>query len=254
MELKGAVAIVTGGGTGIGQATSLRLAQAGCRAVIVNYASSQAEAEETAASLAQHGCEGVAVRADVSSDTDCRRMLADAVGRFGRVDVLINNAGTTRYIDFPDLEAVTEEVWRLILATNLLGPFFCSRAAGPELKRARGAIVNVASIAGHRPGGSSLPYGVSKAGLLQLTRALARALAPEVRVNSVSPGFVSTRWARSKRGDRFADESEAKAISQAPMRAVASADHVAQAIMGLVLSDIVTGQDVIVDGGTHLNY
>ena len=254
MDLKGAVAIVTGGGTGIGQATAVRLAQAGCRAVVVNYASSRAEAEETAASLAAHGCQGLAVQADVSSDGDCRRMVADTVASYGRLDVLINNAGTTRYIEFPDLEGVTEDAWQVLLGTNLLGPFYCSRAAGPELKKTHGAIVNVASIAGHRPGGSSLPYGVTKAGLLQLTRALAKALAPEVRVNSVSPGFVSTRWARTKKGDSFAEASEAHAIKVAPMKAAASADHVAQAIMGFVLSDLVTGQDVIVDGGTHLNY
>ena len=126
--------------------------------------------------------------------------------------------------------------------------------AGPALKKARGAIVNVASVAGHRPAGSSLPYGVSKAALIQLTRGLARALAPEVRVNSVSPGFVATRWARSRKGDQFADSSEAQALESAPLQRVASPDDVAQVIMGLVLSDQVTGQDVIIDGGTHLNY
>ena len=194
MDLKGAVAIVTGGGTGIGRAVCLDLARAGARGVVVNYSRSAADAEETAQRVAELGPEAVAPRAAVASDAACREMVEAAVARFGRLDVLVNNAGTTHLIAHPDLEAVTAEVWNDIVGVNLVGTFQCSRAAAAELRRARGAIVNVSSIAGWRPSGSSIPYAVSKAGLTQLTRLLARVLAPEVRVNSVSPGLVTTRW------------------------------------------------------------
>jgi NAD(P)-dependent dehydrogenase (short-subunit alcohol dehydrogenase family) len=166
---------------------------------------------------------------------------------------LINNAGTTRFIAHQDLDALTDEVWDEILRVNLKGTFYCCRAAAPELRKTRGAIVNVASIAGHRATGSSIVYAVSKAGVLQLTRALAVALAPEVRVNSVSPGLVSTRWLRQF--DAEAADSQATSITATtPLSAVATADHVAQAVMAFVENDMLTGQDVVVDGGKNILY
>jgi 3-oxoacyl-[acyl-carrier protein] reductase len=253
MELTGTVAIVTGGGTGIGKAVSQSLATAGARAVIVNYARSEAEATETASGLAGLGCEAVPYRADVTSDDQVRRMVEDAVDRFGRLDVLVNNAGTTRYV-FLDLERQTEELWDEIVGTNLKGTLYCTRAAAPHLKRARGAIVNVASIAGYRASGSSLTYGVSKAGVIQLTRATALALAPEVRVNSVSPGQVVTRWPRDKMNPQWAEETEARTAKQTPLQACARPEHIAQAVMAFLQMDFVTGQDLVVDGGKNITY
>jgi 3-oxoacyl-[acyl-carrier protein] reductase len=254
MELKGTVAIVTGGGTGIGQAVCRRLAEAGARAVIVNYARSQAEAEATAQELSQGGTDAVAHRADVSREAEVRAMVGETVRRFGRLDVLVNNAGTTHYIDFADLDGITDQVWEQLLDTNLKGTFYCSRAAAPELRKARGSIVNVASVAGHRGAGSSIPYGVTKAGIIQLTRGLAIALAPEVRVNSVSPGQVVTRWPRVRRGLEWAEATEAASAARTPLKGSATADHVAQAVMWFVSSDWVTGEDLIVDGGRHAAY
>ncbi|HKV46070.1 MAG TPA: SDR family oxidoreductase [bacterium] len=251
---KGSVAIVTGGGTGIGRAVCHALARAGARAVMVNYSRSRDDADKTASELAEAGCEGVAVQADVAREAEVKVLVARTVDRFGRLDVLVNNAGTTRYLDFPNLDAVTDEVWDAILGVNLLGAFYCSRAAAPALRAARGAIVNVASISGHRGAGSSLPYGVSKAALIQLTRGLAVALAPEVRVNSVSPGQVVTRWARLARGEAFARAIEAESAAQTPLGACASPEHVAQAVMGLIQSEFVTGQDLVVDGGRNATY
>jgi NAD(P)-dependent dehydrogenase (short-subunit alcohol dehydrogenase family) len=253
MELAGTVAIVTGGGTGIGKAVSESLAGAGARAVIVNYAHSKDDAESTAKLLSERGCEAVPYRADVSDETQVKRMVDDVASRFGRLDVLVNNAGTTRYV-FLDLERQTEELWAEIVGTNLKGTLYCTRAAAPHLKKARGAIVNIASVAGHRAGGSSLTYGVSKAGVIQLTRACAAALAPEVRVNSVSPGQVVTRWPRQKMNPQWAEEHEARVAKTTPLQDCAKPEHVAQAVMAFLSMDFVTGQDLIVDGGKNVTY
>jgi NAD(P)-dependent dehydrogenase (short-subunit alcohol dehydrogenase family) len=254
MQLGGIVAIVTGGGTGIGRAVSESLARAGARAVIVNYSRSQGDAEATAAALGGLGCEGVPHRASVADDAAVRTMVEETVARFGRLDVLVNNAGTTRFISPTDLDALTDEVWDEVLDVNLKGTFYCSRASAPPLKRAGGAIVNVASIAGVRASGSSIVYGVSKAAVLQLTRNLALALAPEVRVNAVAPGMVSTRWFRTSLGDEIAASQEERIASGTPLGQVATADHVAQAVLALLAADHVSGETLVVDGGRHVTY
>jgi len=254
MELKGAAAIVTGGATGIGRAVCLDLARAGVKGIVVNYSRSAAEAEATARELAELGAEAVAVKADVSRDAEVREMVAAAAERFGRLDVLVNNAGTTRFIPFPDLDGVTDEVWQAILGVNLMGPWYASRAAAPHLKAAHGCIVNVASIAALRASGSSLPYGVSKAALTQLTRALAVALAPEVRVNAVNPGLVSTRWFRQPFGEEMAGAQEAAVAERTPLGRVTTSEEVAQAVMGFITSDAVTGQHLVIDGGVSIGY
>lgn len=254
MELTGTVAIVTGGGTGIGRAVALRLAKAGARAVVVNYARSSVEAEATAAELDALGAEGIAHRADVADEAQVKAMIAEAVGRFGRLDVLVNNAGTTHFIPHADIDALTEDVWNDILSVNLKGTFYCCRAAAPELRKTKGAIVNVASVAGHRATGSSIAYAVSKAGVIQLTRALALALAPEVRVNSVSPGLVSTRWFRKRFGDEAAEAQEESFASTTPTQSIATPDQVAQAVMAFIDNDILTGQDLVIDGGKNIKY
>jgi 3-oxoacyl-[acyl-carrier protein] reductase len=254
MQFGGAVAIVTGGGTGIGRAVGESLARAGARAVVVNYSRSAEEAEATAAALRELGCEGVPHQASVADDAAVRAMVAETVTRFGRLDVLVNNAGTTRFIPQRDLDALTDEVWDEILSVNLKGTFYCCRAAAPALREARGAIVNVSSIAALRASGSSIPYGVSKAAILQLTRGLAGALAPEVRVNAVAPGLVATRWFRSAMGEEAAASQEARLAELTPLRQVATAEHVAQAVMGFLGADQVTGETLLVDGGRHVMY
>jgi 3-oxoacyl-[acyl-carrier protein] reductase len=254
MDLTGRVAIVTGGGTGIGHAICVRLAKAGAKGIVVNYSRSEDEAQATAGELEGLGSETLIHKADVSDESAVKAMIAATVARFGRLDVLINNAGTTRFIAHPDLDALTEEVWDEILGVNLKGTFYCCRAAAPELRKAKGAIVNIASIAGHRATGSSIAYAVSKAGVIQLTRALALALAPDVRVNSVSPGLVSTRWFRQRFGDEAAEAQETTFAATTPLGAIAGPDHVAQAVMAFVENDVVTGQDIVVDGGKNIGY
>jgi len=254
MNLAGAVAIVTGGGTGIGRAVSESLARAGAGAVVVNYSRSHDDAEATAAALKDLGCEGVPHRASVADQAEVRAMIDQTVSRFGRLDVLVNNAGTTRFIPHPDLDALTDEVWDEVLGVNLKGTFYCSRAAAPALRRARGAIVNIASVAAGRASGSSIVYGVSKAGVIQLTRNLAVALAPEVRVNAVAPGLVSTRWFRLAFGEDATSTQEERIASSTPLGRVATPEDVAQAVMGFLGSAMVSGESVIVDGGRHVTY
>ena len=254
MELKGRVAIVTGGGTGIGRATSMRLARAGAKAVVVNYSRSDRDAKETAEELRSLGADAMPLQADVADESQVKAMIATTAERYGRLDVLVNNAGTTHFVAHSDLDGLTDAVWDEILRVNLKGTFFCCRAAAAELRKTKGAIVNVASIAGHRASGSSIAYAVSKAGVIQLTRGLALSLSPDVRVNSVSPGLVSTRWFRQRFGDEAATAQEESFVDSTPLRRIAGPDDVAQAIMALIENDLVTGQDLVIDGGKNIQY
>lgn len=254
MDIQGTVAVVTGGGTGIGAAVAERLARKGAAAVVVNYSRSAEEAEETAARLTSLGCRSEAVAADVSDDAAVRRLAERVRADYGRADLLVCNAGTTRWVPFPDLEALTDEVWQHVMGVNLMGAFYCARAFAPDLRAARGAIVNVASIAGHRALGSSIAYGVSKAALLQLTRGLAAALAPEVRVNAVSPGTVETRWHVDRLGEQGFAEMTAKEQAGVPLRRTARPEDIAQLVTALLEADMVTGETLIGDGGKHLVY
>src|SRR4029450_4876589 len=183
------VVVVTGSSSGIGRAVAERFAADGAR-VIVNSSRSVEEGETLARSLPQ----SEDVQGDVPPEGDARPLVATALERFGRLDAVVNNAGTTRRVPFADLDGADDERWQRILSVNLMGPWYLSRAAVPALRETKGSIVNVGSVAGIVAGGSSLPYAVSKAALHHLTRTLAQALAPDVRVNAVAPGLVDTPW------------------------------------------------------------
>ncbi len=254
MDLSGRVAIVTGGGTGIGRAICEALVKGGAQGVVVNYSRSAEAAEASAAQLREAGADALAVRADVTDEAAVAQMVSGAVDRWGRLDILVNNAGTTRFIPFPDLDAATDEVWDELYAINVKGAFRCARLAAPHLRRERGAIINLGSTAGLRGSGSSLPYAVSKAAVHHLTRTLAVALAPDVRVNAIAPGTVATNWYRGRFGDEKADAAERAAAETTPLRGVATAEDCAAAVMGLLASDWVTGQVLVVDGGKELTY
>ena len=249
MQVEGKSAIVTGGGTGVGRATALQLARLGC-SVLVNYSRSERDAEKTAAEAAALGVKAIACRADVADDAAVRAMTDTALKEFGRLDVLVNNAGTTTFVNHADLEKVTEEDWDRILAVNVKGTFFCTRAATPALKGSGdGEIVNVSSVAGVAATGSSIPYCASKAAVNNMTIALARVLAPEVRVNAVAPGAISGRWLKGGLGEAY-DQVMGGIASQVPLKATCTPEDVADAIVGLITgSDLVTGQVLVCDGG-----
>lgn len=244
MDLQGKAALVTGGGTGIGRATALLLARHGAE-VAVNYSRSEAEAQNTVEEIEKLGGRAIKVCADVADDAAVTAMVAVVVREFGRLDVLINNAGWAKFTEFKDLDAVDDEEWDHTLGVNVKGPFFCARAAAPPMRQAgAGVVVNVSSIAGLLARGSSIPYVVSKAALNTLTRALARTLAPDIRVNAVAPGVVDTRWVDGR--DAFVRGAQL----QTPMRRMATPEDVAQVILSLIVSnDFVTGQILAVDGG-----
>ena len=193
MHLEGRTVLITGAATGIGKAIALKFASHGAN-IVINYSKSEAEAEDTLREVEQQGVKGLVCRADVSIDEQVRGMVEQAVQAFGRIDVLINNAGTTQFVALSDLDGMTEEIWDRVFDVNVKGVFFTSRACAPELVRNRGCIINITSIAGFSGHGSSLAYAASKAAAISITRSFARVLAPHVRVNSIAPGVVVTRW------------------------------------------------------------
>ena len=236
------VAIVTGSSSGIGAAVARRLAGEGLR-VVVNSARSV----DAGKALADELPEATYVQADVSVPAQAQGLVDAAVAAYGRLDVLVNNAGTTRLIPHADLEAVTPEVWQEIVGLNVVGTWQTAVAAVPHLRATgTGCIVNVSSIAGSRPAGSSIPYAVSKAAVEHMTRLLANVLGPEVRVNAVAPGLIETPWTRG-----FTAVAE-KVRAETPLRRVGLPDDVAEVVAGLVRATYVTGQVLLADGGAHL--
>jgi len=249
VQLEGRAAIITGGGTGVGRETALQFARRGC-SVLVNYRRSREEAEQTAADAGALGVRAIAFQGDVVDDGACRGMVETAVAAFGRLDVLVNSAGTTRFIAHSDLDAVEADDWDQILAVNVRGPFQCARAARTALAAdGGGEIVNVSSVAGIRGIGSSIPYCASKAALNNLTLTLARSLAPAIRVNAVAPGFITSRWLKKGLGDGY-EPVKAAFEQKSPLGKVCEPEDVADAILSLVAgSDLVTGQILACEGG-----
>jgi 3-oxoacyl-[acyl-carrier protein] reductase len=249
MKIDGKVAVVTGASRGVGRAVAVMLAQGGC-SVVVNYARDSEGAEKTAAEVRAQGARAVCVRGDVAIDTECRRLMGEAVAQLGRLDILVNNAGTTRFIPHDDLEAVKDEDWESILGVNLKGPFQCVRAARPHLEASGGGvIVNTTSVAGIAGTGSSIPYCCSKAALINLTISLARVLGPRIRVNSVAPGFIAGEWLQQGLGPGYEAAREARARASV-LGKVCQPEDVAAAILSLITgSDLVTGQTIVCDGG-----
>ncbi|WP_127483715.1 SDR family NAD(P)-dependent oxidoreductase [Paenibacillus ehimensis] len=246
MNLRNKVALVTGGGTGIGRAACLALAERGA-AVIVNYSRSAADAEETVQRIKDIGGQAAAIRADVSQDREVRHMVDQAVRQFGTVDLLVNNAGITRHLSMEDLEAATDEVWDELYGVNVKGMFFCARAVAPFMKSSKqGAIVNVGSIAGITGLGSSLPYAVSKAAVHGLTKSLARALAPYIRVSCIVPGAVATRWWDGK------EEQMKRLAPQLLLQRISTPEDIARMICAALEQEAMTGQIITVDSGQTL--
>ncbi|HIF93733.1 MAG: SDR family oxidoreductase [Myxococcales bacterium] len=253
MELEGKAAIVTGAGTGVGYQTARMLAEQGC-SVLVNYSRSREGAEKAAAECEKLGVKSIAVRADVSLDEDCVAMVAEAKKAFGRLDVLVNNAGFTKFVQHENLDGLESDDWQKILGVNLMGPFFCSRAARSLLEADDGGeIVMTSSVAGLVGMGSSIAYCASKAGLNNLTVTLARALAPKIRVNAIAPGFIDGEWLKQGFGDAYENIRDSM-IERTPLKRVATTETVAAGILSILMGpDLVTGHVVPHEGGVLIN-
>ena len=255
MELNGRVALVTGGAGGIGGAVVSQLARSGIGGVAINYRKSVKAAEELAKEIERAGVRALAIRANVQSDDEIRLMMDRIRDHFGRLDVLVNNAGVTHWIKLSDLEALTDDIWDEILDVNVKGAFRCTRAAAPMLAEHQGMVINVSSISGILSPStmSSLPYATAKAALIHMTKGLAVALAPNIRVNAVAPAFTDTPWMSEHYGANYPQVIK-QASAGYPLQRIASPEDIAVAILGLITGgDFVTGQTLIVDGGLSLS-
>ena len=249
---------VTGSASGLGAATALMLAKQGAR-VIINYASSKAEAEQTAELCRAAGGEAIVVQGDVARDDDCRKIVA-AAAPWGRLDALINNAGTTKHVAHKDLDGLSAEDFQRLYAVNTVGPFQMVRAAralleaGAKASGRASAVVNVSSAAGINGGGSSIAYAASKGALNTMTLSLSRALAPLIRVNTVCPGYIDTPWFTKGRGVEGAAKVRDATIAKVPLKVASTAEDVAALVCFLATpaSSNMTGELMRIDAGWHL--
>jgi len=246
-DLRGKAAIVTGAASGIGLATATILAEAGAR-VALNFLPGDGRGRESVERLEADGRQAIEAPGNVAVPVEAETLIQTAIEDLGRLDLLVNNAGTPatrRVIPPAALDVITEDLWEAVLTTNLVSAFFCTRAAAAALKSSHGAVVNTASTAGLDWTGSSLAYSASKAGLINLTKNLARALAPEVRVNAVAPGSVDSAWMVD-----WTEYERRESIERALLRRRCTPEDIAEAIVFLgVAGAMITGQVLVVDGG-----
>jgi NAD(P)-dependent dehydrogenase (short-subunit alcohol dehydrogenase family) len=248
MDKSKKAAIVTGSASGIGAATAIELSRRGW-SVLVNYSKSEAEAKKVAALCK----DSILVQADVSDDAQCRKLVQAAMDKWGRVDALVNNAGTTKFVKHADLEGLTADDFQRIFRLNVVGPFQMARACAAALKASKGAIVNVSSVASLLGTGSSIAYAASKSALNTVTHSLARVLGPEVRVNAVCPGFVDTPWQSNALGAAGANKAAEHYAAMVPLKDYARPEDLAETIVWLIEgARQVTGETIFVDGGMHI--
>ncbi|HXS40147.1 MAG TPA: SDR family oxidoreductase [Stellaceae bacterium] len=252
MNIKDGVAIVTGSATGIGAESAKLLASRGCR-VVINYTKSRAEAEETAAACRGCGVDVLLHQADIADDQACRAMAAAAIERWGRIDALVNSAGKTKPAKPGDLEALNGPDFLEIYAVNVVGTYQMIRAVVPQMKKqGNGAIVNVSALGSLDGEGSSIAYGASKGAINSMTIALARQLAPTIRVNAVAPGFVATRWMKNLLGEQRFNERVAEMAKITPVGKTAFAEDIAQMVCWFIDGpDLITGEVLPIDYGTR---
>ena len=251
-ETERRVALVTGSGTGVGAATALGLSRLGYN-VLINYSKSEQEARQTEAECRAAGADTLLLRGDVANDADCRSLVQGAIRRWGRLDALVNNAGISTFGGAANWDSMDADTFGRILSVNVLGTFQMVRASAPHLRQTQGAIVNVSSVAGTLGIGSSVPYVASKGAINSLTLHLARELAPEIRVNAVCPGLITTRWFVPGVGQEAFEKLQASYEQRTPLARACSAEDVAQAILWLVDgARTVTGELIQLDSGMHL--
>ena len=256
MPLKNKVSIITGSATGLGAAVALQLAERGSH-VVINYTKSEAEAKETLAACTAKGVEGILAQGDVNEDADCRRIVELAAEKWGRVDVLVNNAGNTKFADHADLDKLNAEDFLWIYKLNVVGPYQMIRACAPHMKKAgKGSVVNISSIAGVTGIGSSVAYAASKGALNTMTLSLARSLAPTIRVNAVCPGFIGTRWFSDRFGQQTFEGIKRQQEESTPLQRAGTPEDIAAAVVFFCGegSDHITGETLITDAGMHLGF
>ncbi len=246
MELRGAVALVTGGNGGLGQRICHALAREGVH-VAVMYAQSREAAEAVARDLAtSHQVNAAAFGCDITDAAAVEQLVAAVTARFGRLDILVNDAAYNKAVAFQDLDGLTPALWEKIMAVNLTGPMLLTKAVAPVMKaQGRGRVVNIASVAGLGPNGSSIAYAVSKAGLIHLTRCMAVAMAPETLVNCVAPGLLEGTRATANLAPGFIERSAATALLKKP----ADKEDCADMVVTMCRSETMTGQTVVIDAG-----
>ncbi len=255
-SMTGKRAIITGGGTGLGAATALGLARRGVN-VCINYNSSAGPAEEAVAACRNLGVEAFSVQANVGEDADCRALVDTAVKKLGGLDILVNNAGITKFAKHSDLDALDSEDFLRLYNVNVVAVYQMTRAARPHLAATgTGTIVNVSSIAGVTGIGSSIAYAATKGALNTMTLSLARAHAPEIRVNAVCPGYIGSGWFTKYQGDEVEAQTAAAVASSTPLRVASMPEDIAETILFFAgpESRHVTGEFIIVDAGMHLGY
>ncbi|MBT3536218.1 MAG: SDR family oxidoreductase [Rhodospirillaceae bacterium] len=254
MQVKDWVVIITGGGTGVGAAAALMLAKDGAR-ITINYSRSAREAEETAKACEDLGAETLVCQGDVSKDEDCRRIVAETMAKWGRIDGLMNNAGTTMLVADNNLESLSADDFLHIYSVNVVGAYQMTRAVAPHMKaQGRGSIVNTSSVAGVMGIGSSIAYAASKGAMNTMTLSLARELAPEIRVNAIAPGFITGRWWLDKLGQDGYDKMVANIEKSTPLNHAGTPEDMAEAALFFLTSSAnITGEILISDAGTHLS-
>jgi 3-oxoacyl-[acyl-carrier protein] reductase len=247
------VAIVTGSATGVGAAAAIMLAGRGCN-VVINYTKSKAEAEQTAAECRAKGAETIVFQADVADDAACKAMAKAAADKWGRIDYLINNAARTKFNPYPNWEGVQKQDFLDIYAVNVVGPYQMIRAVEPYMRKlGKGAIVNDSSIGGVTGIASSIPYAASKAALNLMTKSLAHVLAPEIRINSVVPGMIQTRWLKGGLGEEAYEQMLESTAAALPLKRIATPEDIAEVLVWFLEgAPLVTGEMLIVDSGIHL--
>lgn len=253
MNLNSAVCIVTGSAVGVGAACAVQLAKKGAR-VVINYSKSEQEARATQAECQAAGSETILVQGDVAQDADCKRIAQAALDKWGRIDGLINNAAITKFVDQRDLDGVDAEDFQHLYAVNVIGPYQMTRAASAALQKQGGSVVMISSVSGINGAGSSNAYVASKGALNTMMLALARALAPSVRVNAICPGLIETRWhtARFSNPDDYKKFRD-KYAENVPLGKACSADDIAAVAIWLIEhGEMITGEIIRVDGGQHL--
>lgn len=245
MNLKGTVAVITGGSGGLGGRICNALADEGAN-VVVLYNTGRKQAEANVEELLNKGVDAIAITCDVTDQNSVSSAIEETLRKFGKIDILVNDAGYNKWIPFSDLDSMTHEEWTKIFDVNLTGPMFCIKAVVPSMReRGIGRIINISSVAGLEPTGSSIPYAVAKSALIHLTKCMAVGLGPEIQVNCIAPGFLEG----TKMSDNLAPEYQQQAVDKAVLKRAADKDDVAMQVVSFCKTDSITGQTLAIDSG-----